>query len=65
MKNELLTAEEITQFKNLFSKYCHGEIGAGHCTDGDCELCCINNAYMEIFDSLADNEAEDEEADEE
>lgn len=64
MKNDALTAEEISQFKSLFSKYCRGEINAGHCSDGDCELCSVNKANMEIFDSL-EKSSEDKEEDEE
>ncbi len=45
-----MSEEDITQFKELFSKYCRQEINAGHCTDDSCELCPINRAYEEIFD---------------
>jgi len=60
-KNKILTSEEISQFKGLFRKYCSGEIAAGHCSDDGCDLCYINKAYMEIFDSLADDSEEDDE----
>lgn len=60
-KNTMLSEEEIDQFKGLFSKYCTGEINAGRCEgDNGCELCSVNHAYEEIFDSLAAREGADE-----
>jgi len=56
MKNELMTEEDVTQFKALFRKYCRGEINAGRCSDDSCDPCYINKAYMEIFDSLDDGD---------
>lgn len=45
MANKSLTPEETTQFKQLFSKFCRGEINAGKCDDDSCELCSVNRAY--------------------
>lgn len=50
-----LNVGEVTQFKNLFSKYCRSEINANHCQDGDCEFCPVNKAYEVIFDNLSNN----------
>ena len=62
MKNEMLTKEEIQQFKTLFSKYCRGEVNANRCDVGACGVCLINNAYDVIFGSLEpDEDFEDEE----
>lgn len=65
MKNDMLSAEEIEQFKNLFSKFCQGEINAGRCGGDTCEWCPINKAYEEIFDSLEEDEECEDEDDEE
>lgn len=60
MANKSLTPEETTQFKQLFSKFCRGEMNAGKCDDDSCELCPVNRAYTEIFDSLDDTLEEDD-----
>lgn len=60
MKNEMLTEEEILQFKNLFSKFCRGEVNANRCMADTCEWCPINKAYEEIFDSLEPEEFDDD-----
>ena len=59
MSNEMLTPEDISQFRSLFSKYCRGEINANRCEADGCEYCPVNRAYEEIFDSLEDNDEED------
>lgn len=59
MANELLTPDDISQFRALFSKYCRGEINANRCEADSCEYCPVNRAYEEIFDSLEDNDEED------
>ena len=56
MANEMLTPDDISQFRALFSKYCRGEINANHCEADSCEYCPVNRAYEEIFDSLEDND---------
>ncbi len=56
----MLTEREIEKFKELFSKYCHGEINSGRCDDGDCEFCVINAAYDRIFYATELDEDEDE-----
>lgn len=38
-------------FKVLFSRYCREEVNEGHCNDGDCEFCPVNQAYERIFNS--------------
>lgn len=60
MANKSLTPEETAQFKQLFSKFCRGEINAGKCDADGCELCPVNRAYDEIFDSLDDYLEEDD-----
>ena len=52
MANEMLTPDDISQFRALFYKYCRGEADS-------CEYCPVNRAYEEIFDSLEDNDEED------
>lgn len=52
MANKSLTPEETTQFKQLFSKFCRGEMNAGKCDDDSCESCPVNRAYTEIFASI-------------
>lgn len=57
--SKLFSVEDISQFKNLFSKYCRQEINNGICDEYDCDYCYINKAYMEIFDTLSDDAEED------
>ena len=47
---------ELQVFKILFSKYCRCEVNDGHCTDGDCEFCPVNQAYERIFNSKKQEE---------
>ena len=46
-------------FKKMFSRYCNSEIRAGHCKCGDCEWCCVNQAWDKIF-NVDEHEEEDE-----
>ncbi len=58
----MLSEKEKTEFKELFSKYCRGEINDGHCIDGDCEFCAVNTAYERIFPATElDEDEEDDE----
>ena len=43
-----MTNDELRAFKTLFSKYCHAEMGKGHCNGEECEWCPINKAYEEV-----------------
>ena len=63
MRNTNLTENEIQRFKELFSKFCRGEINEGHCEDDECGFCPIGNAYTAIFVACEDDEdeCEDEE----
>ena len=47
---------ELQVFKILFSRYCRYEVNGGHCTDGDCEFCPVNQAYERIFNSKKQEE---------
>lgn len=55
-----MTRNEIQQFKDLFHQYCRQEIVANHCVADGCDLCKVNQAYAEIFDSLSDEECSDD-----
>lgn len=52
-----MTNDELRAFKTLFSKYCHAEMGKGHCNGEECEWCPINKAYEEVerFEKLDSN----------
>ena len=52
MANEMLTPDDISQFRALFSKYCRGEINANRCEADSCEYCPVNRAYEEIDEQL-------------
>lgn len=56
-----MTYKETVMLKELFSKYCRGEINKGYCNDGDCEFCAVNKAYDMIFHSSNEDEEEEEE----
>ena len=43
-----MTNDELRAFKTLFSKYCHAEMGKGHCNGEECEWCPINKVYEEV-----------------
>lgn len=47
------------EFKKLFSDYCREQENEGHCTDGDCQWCCVNHAYEKIFESTQSKEEEE------
>lgn len=53
---------DMELFKQMFSKYCHNEIEAGHCDSFyGCGNCPINAAYNEIFGTWNDDEQDCEE----
>lgn len=42
---------EFTELRSLLSAYCRNEINHGHCTEDDCEFCCMNEAYEKVKNS--------------
>ena len=58
IKEADMNEEEIETFKMLFSKYCRSEVNQGHCTDGDCEFCPVNQAYERIFNNSPKEDTE-------
>ena len=60
MKNEMLSPDDVAQFRALFSRYCRGEINANRCEPDCCDTCPINRAYEDIFDSLDDDDDNEE-----
>lgn len=49
---------------NCMSNFCRKRINVGLCNDGDCEFCCVNDAYEFIQDETFCEQHEDEEDEE-
>ena len=55
-----MTKYEMQRFRELFNKFCRGEINNGKCEASDvCECCSVNQAYNEIFNN-PENEMDEE-----
>ena len=40
---------KMDDFKDMFSAFCNNEVEANNCEEGECQWCCINEAWKRIF----------------
>lgn len=52
--------KEAKKLKDAIGAYCRAKVNAGHCHDGDCEFCPVNDTYM-----MAEKDADEKEDDSE
>lgn len=65
-KCKLMSKEELSDFKEMFGRYCCNERAVGNCDGSTCECCPIQKAYEEVerfsgSDADGDEEDNDEE----